>query len=148
MTDVILAWDNGAGQGDLCIAGADLAADDGLQTAVLVSLFTDRRAEIDELQPGDTDRRGWWGDRLNDDGDEIGSKLWLLDRRKLEPGLSAEAEAYAYQALQWMLADGAVREVDVSAERTGRDGLGLRVIVTRLDNSTREFQFEDVLRAA
>lgn len=148
MTDVILAWDNGLGHGDLCIAGADLAADDGLQTAVLVSLFTERRVEADELQPGDTDRRGWWGDRLNDDGDEIGSKLWLLDRRKLESGLPAEVEAAAYEALQWMLADGAVRGVDVSAERTGREAMGLRVVVTRLDNSTREFQFEDVLRAA
>ena len=148
MTDVILAWDNGVGEGDLCIAGADLATDDGLQTAVLVSLFTDRRAEVDDLQPGDTDRRGWWGDRLNDDGDEIGSKLWLLDRRKIEPGLSAEIEAAAHEALQWMFADGAVRAVDVSAGRTGREEMGLRVVVTRLDNSTREFQFEDVLRAA
>ena len=78
MADLALTWNNGIGSGDLCVVGADLLADGGLQTAVLVSLFSDRRVREDELQPGVSTRRGWWGDRLSDDNDEIGSRLWLL----------------------------------------------------------------------
>ena len=146
MTDAILAWDNRVGEGALSLAGADLAADDGLRTAVLVSLFTDRRAAAEELPAGDTDRRGWWGDRLNADEDEIGSKLWLLARRKQAAGLPSEAEAYARDALQWMLDDGVADAVEVRAEWLRWGELRLRVAVTLPDRSSREFQFEDALR--
>ena len=147
MTDLVLAWDSASGEGDLCIAGADLAADDGLRTAVLVSLFTDRRAAADELPAGDTDRRGWWGDGLGQDQDEIGSKLWLLEREKQTPDVLVRAEAYAREALQWMLDDEVAVAVTVHAEWTRRGELGLRVAIQLPDGSSREFQFEDVLRA-
>ena len=33
MADIALAWNNDIGAGDLCVVGADLLADDGLETA-------------------------------------------------------------------------------------------------------------------
>ncbi|WP_241085111.1 phage GP46 family protein [Candidatus Vondammii sp. HM_W22] len=48
---------------DLTTLDVDLAANDGLHSAVLVSLFTDRRAANDDLLPSSAlDRRGWWAD--------------------------------------------------------------------------------------
>ena len=148
MSDVVLAWSNAAGTGDLAVEGADLAADDGLATAVLVSLFSDRRAEADELPPGDSDRRGWWGDGVVDDNDRIGSKLWLLRRRKREPSLPDEAAATAREALQWMLDDGVAVAVAAEGSWGERGELALDVRITLPDESTREVQFDDVLRAA
>ena len=141
MTDLSLTWSNDAGRADLSLDGADLATDDGLATAVLVSLFTDARVDADELPEGYTSRRGWWGDTLADDGDQIGSKLWLLHRRKQEPGLPAEAAGYAREALQWALDDGVAIEVEASAEWTGPGELALRVGVMKPDGTLREFQF-------
>ena len=82
MTDLALAWNNRLGAGDICVVGADLQAEDGLDTAILVSLFTDARVREDELPPGHTWRRGWWGDGVDDEPDTTGSKLWVLRRSK------------------------------------------------------------------
>ena len=148
MTDVTLVWSNAAGYGDLSVEGADFEADDGVATAVLVSLFTDRRVMADELPPGDTDRRGWWGDGVVGDRDEIGSKLWLLRRRKREPSLPDQAAAYAREALQWMLDDHVATAVAAEGSWGARGELALEVRITLPDESDREFQFQDVLRAA
>ena len=91
MADIALTWNNDIGAGDLCVVGADLLADDGLETAVLLSLFSDRRAREEEIPPGQTWRRGWWGDLLADDQDQIGSKLWLLEREKQSPTVLVRA---------------------------------------------------------
>lgn len=148
MTDAAARWINDAGHGDLRLSGADLATDDGLGAAVLVSLFTDARARADELLEGDDDRRGWWGDVLNGDGEETGSKLWLLRREKQTPEVPARASALAREALQWMLDDAVASAVETSAEWARRGELALRVAITLPDDSRREFQFDNVLGGA
>src|ERR1700750_875151 len=73
---------------------ADGTLDDtqALATAIIVALGTDRLAETDDVlpDPDSTDRRGWWGDYQAQeiwDGWPIGSRLWLLQRAKIEgPG--------------------------------------------------------------
>ena len=88
MTDLALVWDATAYAGDLRVDGADLGAEGGIRTAVLLSLLSDRRAESGDLPAGATDRRGWWGDTLAAvDGDRIGSRLWLLGREARRPGV-------------------------------------------------------------
>ena len=61
----------------------DLLGDDGLQTPITVSPFTDRVAWADdplpEYLPGQfSDRRGWWGDLARPDGRDrpIGGRLY------------------------------------------------------------------------
>lgn len=67
----------------LSIKDGDLEGDEGLETAVVISLFTDQRVSDDELPVEETSKRGWWADALSEiDQDKIGSKLWLLDRSK------------------------------------------------------------------
>ena len=148
MTDAAVQWRNDGGYADLRVVGSDLATDDGLGAAVVISLFTDARAEIDELPEGDGDRRGSWHDGLNNAGDETGSKLWLLRREKQTSDVPQRAAALAREALQWMLEDGVASAVDASTEWVRRGELALRVAITMPDRSRREFQFGNVLGAA
>ena len=126
MADVRLVWQAGLGIGDLRVEGVDLERDDGLETAVLVSMFTDRRVSAEELPRGESDRRGWWGDVLADvDGDEIGSKIWLLERSKQSNEALVFAEEYTREALAWMIEDGIAVSVDAAARWVRRGILEL-----------------------
>ena len=79
--DLALSFDNEAGIGDLVIENDDLKIDEGLETAVLISLYTDARVSDEELPAEEAQKRGWWGDIYPDiPNDQIGSKLWLKAR--------------------------------------------------------------------
>ena len=122
------------GDFDLAIEGGELLGDDGLMTAVTVSLFSDRLAREDdplpESMPGRVgDRRGWWGDLVRLDGraNPIGSRLWLLNREKeLQETVNRAAE-YATEGLAWLKALGGDFSVAASDERPGRLRLNIEV---------------------
>lgn len=103
-----------------------------LLRAVVISLFTWRRAATDD--PVDDDERfGWWGDSYPTIADDrIGSRLWLLRRVKLTADTQRDAEFYAREALQWLLDDNQVLEVEVISERADSYRLNLQVILTVL----------------
>lgn len=94
-----------------------LATDDGLETAIILSLFTDRLADADDIIPDDSgDRRGWWGDSFSDvPGDLFGSRLWLLEREKDLREVVQKARGYAAESLQWIIDDQVAEKVDVEA---------------------------------
>ena len=140
MSDIALIWNPDAFGADIAMAGPDLATDDGLKTAIIISLFTDARANADDPLPqAGADRRGWWGDVAPlVEGDHIGSRLWLLSREKQLSSVLGRAEEYAKEALAWLLADGVAAEISVTAEVV-RDGvLGLGVIIVRPDGPARQ----------
>lgn len=148
MTDIALFWDAKAAAADLSMLGADLQTDDGLRTAIIISLFTDRRAEPDDVLPQDGgDPRGWWGDSLADvPGDQMGSRLWLLAREKQLTSVVTRARQYALEALAWLIADGVASSVDVLAEISAPGVLGIRVQVSRPAGPARQ-QFDFVWKA-
>lgn len=147
MSDIKLAYKSigdELGFFDIDQSGAGLLMDEGLESAVIVSLFTDRRAEDDDELPGNTDdRRGWWGDNQSVvDNDRIGSRLWLLSREKQTAAVLSRAREYAAEALQWLIDDGVASEVNVSAEYVRRGVLGLGIEIVKPDKSTLEYRFE------
>lgn len=101
-----------------------LAAQHALHTAILISLFTWRRAEPYDTLPSGTDPNGWWGDNvdLQDDETQIGSRLWLLSRAILNAETARRAEDYAYEALNPLVAQGAVAEFKCTAEFNAVEG--------------------------
>lgn len=146
MTDIALIWNDETNLGDILTTGADLQSDEGLQTAVIVSLFTDRRASDDDALPaGETNRRGWWGDVAPEvEGDVTGSKLWLLFREKRLPDVIARAQEYARESLQWLIDDKVASRVDVTAEalRVGEgDVLAIQVDVYRPRGEPVRFRY-------
>lgn len=142
MGDIALKWD-GTGA-DLAFEDGDLVIDDGLQTAVIVSLFSDRRARSDDTLPdGSTDRRGWWADQWAEvPGDQLGSRLWLLGREKELPEPMRRARDYAMEALSWLTEDGIAASVDVQPSVPRRGVLGLAVAINRRDGGRESYQFE------
>lgn len=135
--------------GDWTVAGPVLAEDAGLKTAVVISLFTDRLAEADDVLPDAgqgvaLNRRGWWGDAYTDTpGDRIGSRLWLLAREKQRSEVLRRAETYAAEALQWLLDDGVAREVNVVASSSGPGVLALDIEIVRSAQPVARYRFED-----
>ncbi len=110
-----------------------LASDNPLLRAVVVSLFTWRRANPDDSLPGN-EHMGWWGDSYPVvENDRIGSRLWLLSRAKLLPDTVAHAKEYAEEALKWLVEDGVATRVVIVAERQGVDRLALNAQIYRTD---------------
>lgn len=101
-----------------------------LTRAVLISLFTWRRALTDD-PVDDEELFGWWGDSYPDIADDrIGSRLWLLRRVKLTDATQRDAEFYANEALRWLLADGHAIAIEITSEKADISRLNLTVILT------------------
>jgi phage gp46-like protein len=122
-----------------------LDSSEPLVRAVIISLFTWRRARPDDDLPGDL-RMGWWGDSMPEiPNDRIGSRLWLLSRAKLTAETVARAREYAEEALSWLVEDGVAARVAVESERIGLSTLGLACRIYRSDgNAPLDIRFSDV----
>lgn len=119
---------------DMGFTTGDVAADNGLETAVLISLFSDARATEDLIPPIDQDGnlRGFWGDvRTQTPGDSTGSLLWTLRREKQLSKTLAAAKGYAEKALQWLVDDKVAASVQVNASYPQRDWMLLEVFIYR-----------------
>lgn len=133
-------WDAQTQQGDWAIAGAGeklnrggLRATAGLQTAVELALFTDRRCPADHplAKYADGDLRGWWGNSIDERADlgeaELGSLLWLLERAPLTDDIVRWSKALAEEALAPLIVQGAAAKMAIAAERVGGSRLNLGV---------------------
>ena len=167
MIDISLAFDPEIFAFDLALEGdpdRDLRGDDGLLTAVIISLFTDARANADDPLPDErigllSDPRGWWGDYILEEdsrdpirnggplhnGGPMGSRLWLLSREKDMDVVVARAQQYADEAVAWLLRDKHVDRVSTVASRVSRGYLGIAVAALEptggMDAKTREWNF-------
>lgn len=144
MSDLRIRFNGLELTGDMTIMPPGLEEDDGLETAVIISLFTDRRAPVDAQLPDDSaDRRGWWGDAYGDDPtDETGSLIWLLSRSKQTASVVQQVTDYSKAALAWMVSDGVVEKVEVFAEITAIEVLGWSVTIFRRNKPATRYRFE------
>jgi phage gp46-like protein len=123
-----------------------LAVTDPLVRAVVISLFTWRRARADD--PHEGEKRGWWGDGLDElPTDQIGSRLWLLARAKVTQQTVIRAREYAEEALQWLLEDRVATRITFTAERMGLDGLGMTCLIERDRQSPLQLRFDNSWRS-
>ncbi len=146
MPDIAIAWDPLHFRGDWSVSAGDLALDaGGLRSAVLLSLFTDRRASSDYVPPaGDPpDRRGWWGDTY--ESALLGSRLWQLNRAKKTDSVALRNRAadYCREALQWLLDDGIAQSVTVNVTWLTPQTLAIAVAILKpLDAQPVLFRFD------
>lgn len=95
----------------------DAALTAGLESAILVSLFSDQRAPPD-LVPDPMRRRGWICDLVATvPNDKIGSLLWIYQQSRLTSETASNVASDARNALQWMIDDGLCDNVAVSITR-------------------------------
>jgi len=149
--DISIAFDGETMSSDWLVANGDISTDGGLASAVIVSLFSNARALPGDRLPEDPappwdqvgqrapfpNRQGFWGDAIKPANvpagapHVTGSRLWLLSREKNLPEVLARAEAYAREALTWLLDDGAASRLDVAATAIRTEWLALHVRIWR-----------------
>lgn len=118
----------------------DFLLTDSMDTALVVSLFSDARATADEVQEAGN-RRGWIGDVSAEVPERIfGSKLWLLEQSPLTTVTAAEARDYATQSLNWLIEDGASEDVSVDATPSNGN-IDLSITITAVDGVTSSLFF-------
>jgi phage gp46-like protein len=138
--DLALTYDPKLQAFDLALDGTDLAGDDTLASAVLVSLLSDRLAETHEVAPGQ-DRLGWWADSYADNQHKTGSRLWLLDREKQLPSVVQRCKRYCDEALAWFITDGLASSIVVTVF-TPRMGWLVAMIKFIINGQARNYRFE------
>lgn len=148
-TDFISGISLASNQGifaDLVIDAPYLQTGDELQTAVIISLFTDRRANDDDPLSVDESRRGWWADSYTvNRSDKIGSRLWLLRRAKMVSDTLVKAREYCIEATRWFIEDNIASSVDVPLPQfvAGTNFMAIQVTLT-MPTGTETFNFQYV----
>lgn len=132
--DTSTVWDSTANRGDWILDGASLGTGNDVTTALLISLFTDRIADVDDIIPdGTTDPRGWWGDDVA--SGPIGSRLWLLFREKQTKETLQRAYDYIVEAIQWMIDDKVVARFDINVSWVARGQMGAEITAFKQDGA-------------
>lgn len=150
--DIKMIWDEEIMEGDLDYFGGDLIRESGLETAVLMSLFTDQRVDDENLLDDLNDKRGWWGDKVTTEypDDAIGSRLWLLERQKITQQVVNLVKIYIQEALEWMIEDGVASEIKVTTEVIYRNSIKdtiaaqIQIYKDGVDRPLLNIKFNDV----
>jgi phage gp46-like protein len=146
--DIAFQFDASTISTDIAVSNGDFVTDAELYTAIVISLFTDRRAKEDDAVERGDDRRGWWGDTFpQNENDKIGSRLWLLEREKATQQTLIRARDYCIEATQWLVDDKVADRVEVQVEfvkRTSNDipqTLGIKIHVYR-PTGAKSFEYQ------
>jgi len=110
----------------------DIKSSDTFDTAIIVSLFSDQRADASEV-PASQNRRGWIGNESTP-GEEIGSKLWLYEQTRLtQTNLNGIVDA-ARQSLRWFVKEGLLESLVASDATIDSDEIRFRVVLKRFNS--------------
>lgn len=138
MSDIGLILENNCF--DLKIENDDLVADNGLETSVSISLFTDKRVTDEQLPIYETNKRGWWGDMFPDeDQDQIGSRLWTTYRAKVITESLRRTEELCKESLDWMKEDGIASEIGVISEYNENKHMVTTIKITKPSGDLEKF---------
>ena len=127
--------------------------ENSIETAVIVSLLTDRRANPDDILPAGTssqalvpdDRKGWCGDALEETTDHrIGSRLWLLVREKQTEETRLRAIDYCREALHWLVLDRHATNINIDAVWSSMGRLNLFIEIALTKGGRFTLSIEDV----
>jgi phage gp46-like protein len=131
MSDIYLQWNPTTQTCDWSPNGTEL------ETSVLLSLFTDAAAAPDFV-PADNDQRGWWATAYS--GQEIGSRLWQLDRAVKSDASLKLGIGEAQRCLQWMIDAGVASAISVDGAWQG-SMLALSVQITAPSGETNTYRY-------
>ncbi len=132
----------GAACPDLVIENGDLKADNGLETAVMISLYSNRFVEREDLPPLETDQNGWWADEISDPIDDlIGSKFWAIERRGVSLESANRYEESGREALAWMIEDGIAKLIPVESTIVSGERIDVAIDIFRPDGDNIPSRF-------
>lgn len=138
MQDIAVNIDSG--YYDISITEGDFTLIDGLDTAIELSLFVDKRADESEVAEASL-RRGWIGNEQSEDPEyELGSKLWLIEQARSIQNTLNKAIDYSRDCLNWMIPDNLIKDLTVDGSISD-DKITINNTFVRFDNSTFNKQF-------
>jgi phage gp46-like protein len=130
---VLLSWSEEGG--DICVLDGPIVTADSLATELLVHLYTDRAPGTGDPVPEGVVRRGNWQRSFDADACK-GSKLWMLPYVRPLSRALALASSWAQEAVEPLVTRKRVRSIVTSAERLGREAIGITLDV-RIDADTQ-----------
>lgn len=112
----------------------DLITESTLETAIIISLYTDARHE---------GQRGWWGDDYREDNTPkiAESLLWTLLGQPTTDENVRLGKEYAEDALQWLIDFNYLKSFTVHTEHQKRNLDTLAIEVNTVDKQDRKQQF-------
>lgn len=116
-------------------ANGDIDTADMFDTAILMSIYCERRASASEV-PISSQRRGWIGNESFDDF-ENGSKFWLYQQARATRTILNGIVTAVQNGLQWFVDDGIATSVAVTAELNG-----LTVVIERPNSNVDRRYYE------
>ncbi|TMV76105.1 hypothetical protein FGG78_28530 [Thioclava sp. BHET1] len=140
--DIALFFDQLSGRADWDVVDGQIVGGSDLETAVIVSLFTDQVLPEDGVATdGSSDPRGWWADTYR--GQPIGSLLWTLERvvKSNAQALLEQAKQICLDALAWLIEDGVAASVQVQTQWLEADALGIAITITEPAGRTVVFRY-------
>lgn len=119
----------------------DYLMTEGLDTAIIMSLFCEKRAAASDV-PRPELQRGWWGNLFNDvQNYQQGSLLWLLYQAKKIPDTLNRARTYGQDGMSWFIDDGFADKIEFTSEYS-LDGIRLTGHLFRSQNIVQSFSYE------
>lgn len=125
---------------EVLTGASDVTRDSGLETAVLIAVFTNARADDgDEVPPGTDGRGGFFGEEIL--GEKFGSKLWLLYRSNLTNETLTRAKEYIEDALdRHIINEGIAKTHDVNVTNEN-NRMKIGILLTALDEQTPLYEY-------
>lgn len=130
MIDIKLKHNSNISGYDISFEGDDAEKENGLESAIIISLFTDQRVDGE---------RGFWGDSLA--GESWGSKLWTLSREKLSEQTRIRFEDYVKESLQWLIKEKIAKGLSVKSEIISPESIYLELSILKPNDSALGFKF-------
>ena len=127
---------------DIVFENGDFKKEESLKTAVLISLFTDARCEIDEVPFQGKSQKGFWGDTLF--GEKTGSKLWLLSRVNSSNETITRTNEYVKEALNWLIEDNIAEDVVVNTYYKNKKTLSLNIQIIKSNKESESIDIENL----
>ena len=143
MSDIAL-YRREDGNFDLCYDDGDLLMGKSLENSVLVSIGSDAR-EAGKKFKNVLQDDGWWGESTFE-GDQWGSKLHELFKKRFDSNLILLANQYVEESLRWLVDDGVADSV---SSNSSKDSKALYISITvskggQTENYRYEFLWSEV----
>lgn len=117
------------GRFKLRIENGDFASDQGFETSLWVSLFSDARATESQIS-NPQQRRGWMGNLASPvENRELGSLLFLAEQSRLNQNALNQNIDFAQKSLQPLVEDNQAKSVNVSGQIVPKQGIELKILI-------------------
>lgn len=129
------------GRYDIDFFKGDFLMTEGLDTALTMSIYGEKRANVSEVSIPQL-QRGWWGNLFGDILNyQYGSKLWLLYQARRTQDTLNRAIAYAEDCVSWLIDDDFADRIVVNGDFT-KNGIELLITLYNSQSIVGSFSYE------